>query len=134
MSFDSDKWFFVFGTLKPGFTQFSWNLQIHNDHFKLACHKAYLRDYELYQCKYPTIIQEAGKYVEGYIITSEKWDELVKICDEIEEYPAYYTRFQVQVELDEDPQKKVTAWVYQMQPDRYKLEELERIGPSFQPK
>ena len=50
------KWIFVFGTLKPGFEQYTWNRKIHNDYYKLTCEKAVLNNYVLYEFEYPTVI------------------------------------------------------------------------------
>ncbi len=41
---------------------------------------------------YSTVLYEPNSYTEGYAITCDKFDELLKVCDNIEGYPDMYDR------------------------------------------
>lgn len=65
--------------------------------------------------EFTTARVEPNSQIKGYVITSDKFTELLKVCDEIEETPDYYTRKIVNVHLEDENQlKSFSAWVYEM--------------------
>ena len=50
----------------------------------------------------PLLISEEGTFIHGYVLycEEEKWDEFLRVADEIEEAPTYYRRVAVKAYLN----------------------------------
>lgn len=97
---------FVYGSLRPDFTA-SYSKQVYsNSSLQIKTEKAELKNGKLFQFKergYPTVYFETSNdshtnNIKGFLIEDDvNFDELLRILDEIEEYPDVYNRKEVEV-------------------------------------